>query len=58
MEVDDEDHPNTLIHGRNRIKSPQIARYKIGPKIPLKIMKQKNIAARGRRLFDPKAQLY
>jgi hypothetical protein len=49
MEVDDDAHPSTQIHGRNRGKSPQITRYKIGPKIPLKIMKKKNIAARGRR---------
>jgi hypothetical protein len=30
-------------------KTPQIARKKIGPKIPRKIMKKKNIVARGRR---------
>jgi hypothetical protein len=30
-------------------KSPQITKYKTRPKIPPKIMKKKNIAARGRR---------
>jgi hypothetical protein len=30
-------------------KTPQIARSKIGSKIPLKIMKMKNIAAQDRR---------
>jgi hypothetical protein len=47
-EVDNDAHPRTQIDGRNRRKSPQTVRYKIGLKIPLKIMKKKNIAARGR----------
>jgi hypothetical protein len=33
-------------------------RSKIGPKIPPKIMKIKNIVAQDRRLFNPKAQIY
>jgi hypothetical protein len=49
MEVDDEAHPSTQIHGRNRRKYPQITRYKIGPKIPPKITETKNIETRGRR---------
>jgi hypothetical protein len=36
----------------------QIARTKIGPKIPLKIKKMKNISAQDRRWFNPKAQIY
>jgi hypothetical protein len=48
MEVDDEAHPSTQIHGRNRRKTSQIVRSKIGPKIPLKITKKTNIAAQGR----------
>jgi hypothetical protein len=40
MEVDDESHPSTQIHRRNRRKSPQIRRYKIRPKIPLKVTKK------------------
>jgi hypothetical protein len=49
MEVDDDTHPSTQIHRRNRKKFPPIVRYKIGPKIPPKISKKKNIAAQGRR---------
>jgi hypothetical protein len=49
MEVDDEAHSSTQIHEMNRRKPPQIVRYKIGPKIPSKIKKKKNIATRGRR---------
>jgi hypothetical protein len=48
MEVDDEAHPSTQIHGRNK-KTPQIMRSKIELQIPLKIMKKKNITAQGRR---------
>jgi hypothetical protein len=50
MEVDDEAHPSTHIHARNRRTSPPIARYKIRPKIPQKIQKKKNIATRGRKI--------
>jgi hypothetical protein len=53
-----EAHPSNLSHGRNQIKILQIARTKIGPKIPLKIKKMKNISAQDRRWFNPKAQLY
>jgi hypothetical protein len=49
MEVDDEAHPSTQIHKRNQIKTPQIARLKIRPKIPSKITKKNNIAAQGWR---------
>jgi hypothetical protein len=45
MEVEDEAHPRTQIYGRNRRKTPEIMRLKIGPKISLKILKKKNIAA-------------
>jgi hypothetical protein len=49
MELDDEAHPSTQIHERNKRKTSQITRLKIGPKIPLKIMKKKNLAAHRRR---------
>jgi hypothetical protein len=49
MEVDEETHSSTQIHGRKRRKTPQIMRSKIGSKIHPKIMKKKNIAARERR---------
>jgi hypothetical protein len=49
MEVEDGDHPSIQIYGRNRRKTSQITRLKIRPKIPSKILKKKNIAARGRR---------
>jgi hypothetical protein len=45
MEVDDEDHPRTQIHRRNKRKTPQITRSKIGTQILLKIMKKKNLTA-------------
>jgi hypothetical protein len=54
LEVDDEAHPGTKIHGRNRRKTPQIAKSKIGPKVPSKISKMKNITAQQRRCFNPK----
>jgi hypothetical protein len=40
MEVEDEAHPSTQIHGMNQRKTPQIMRSKIGPKIHKKIMKK------------------
>jgi hypothetical protein len=49
MEVEYEAHPSTQIHRRNRRITPQIMTSKIGPKIPPKITKKKNIAALGRR---------
>jgi hypothetical protein len=49
LEVDGEACSSTQTHGRNRRKTPQITRSKIGPKIPLKIMKMKNIATQNRR---------
>jgi hypothetical protein len=49
MEVDDEAHPITQIYGRNRRKTPQIVKSKIGPKIAPKIMKMENIAVQDRR---------
>jgi hypothetical protein len=45
LEVDDEAHHSTQIHGRNQRKTPQIIKSKIGQKIPSKISKMKNIAA-------------
>jgi hypothetical protein len=33
LEVDDETKPSTQTHGRNREKTPQIMRSRIGPKI-------------------------
>jgi hypothetical protein len=33
MEVDDETQPSNQTHGRNRRKTPQIMRSRIGPKI-------------------------
>jgi hypothetical protein len=49
LEVNDEAHPSTQIHGRNQRKTPQILKSKIGPKIPSKIMKMENITAQDRR---------
>jgi hypothetical protein len=40
-----EAHPSNLSHGRNQRKILQITRMKIGPKIPPKIKKLKNISA-------------
>jgi hypothetical protein len=37
------------MHRRNRRKTPQIAKSNIGPKIPPKISKIKNIAAQQKR---------
>jgi hypothetical protein len=48
LEVDDEAHPSTQIHERNRRKTPQIVNSKIRAKIPLKIMKMKNITSQDR----------
>jgi hypothetical protein len=56
--VDDEARPSTQTHGKNRWKTPQIMGSKIGPKIPPKIMKMKNIAAQDIRWLNPKAWLY
>jgi hypothetical protein len=58
LEVDDEARPSTQNHGRNRRKTPQIVKLKIGPKIPPKIMKMKNIASQDRRRFRPNTQMY
>jgi hypothetical protein len=44
-----EAHPSNLSRGRNRRKTLQIARMKIGPKIPSKIKKLKNISAQRER---------
>jgi hypothetical protein len=44
-----EAHPSNLSYGRNQRKTLQIARAKIGPKIPSKIKKMKNISAQDRR---------
>jgi hypothetical protein len=41
LEVDDQACPSSQTHGRNRRKTPPIARSKIGSKIPPKIMKMK-----------------
>jgi hypothetical protein len=49
LEVDDEVHPSIEIHKRNQRKTPQITKSKIGPKIPQKISKMKNIAAQQER---------
>jgi hypothetical protein len=43
-----ESHPINLSHGRNRRKTFQIARIKIGQKIPPKIKKMINISAHRR----------
>jgi hypothetical protein len=44
-----EAHPINLSHRRNQRKTIQIARTKIGPKIPPKIKKIKNISAHRER---------
>jgi hypothetical protein len=44
-----EAHPRNLSHRRNRSKTLQMARTKIGPKIPPKIKKIKNISVQDRR---------
>jgi hypothetical protein len=49
LEVDDKAHRSTQTHRRDRRKTQQIMRTKIGPKIPLKIMKIKNNVAQGGR---------
>jgi hypothetical protein len=49
LKVDDEAHPSTQIHRRNRRETHQITKSKIGPKIAPKIMKMKNIAAQDGR---------
>jgi hypothetical protein len=48
LELDDAAHPSTQIHRRNK-KTPQIAKSKIRPKMPPKIMKMENIAAQDSR---------
>jgi hypothetical protein len=48
LEVNDEAHPITQIHGRNQRKTHQIMKSKIVPKIPSKIMKMDNIATEDR----------
>jgi hypothetical protein len=53
-----EAHPSNLSHRRNRRKTLQIARMKIGPKIPPKIKKMKNILAHRERWFNPNPQMY
>jgi hypothetical protein len=58
LDVDDEVFPSTQTHGRNGRKTPQIMRSKIGPKIPPKIMKMKNITAQDRRYFNPNTRMY
>jgi hypothetical protein len=49
LEVDDEARPSNLSHRRNQRETPQIVRSKIGPKIPPKNMKMKNISAQVKR---------
>jgi hypothetical protein len=44
-----EAHPSNLFHRRNQRKTLQIARTKIGSKIPPKIKKIKNISAHKER---------
>jgi hypothetical protein len=41
-----EAHPHNISNGRNQRKTLQIARIKIGPKIPLKIKKIKTFYTR------------
>jgi hypothetical protein len=53
-----EAYPSNLSHGRNQRKTLQIARTKIGSKIPLKIKKKKNISAHTERWFNPKPWMY
>jgi hypothetical protein len=54
LEVNDEARPSTQIHGSNQRKTPQIVKSKIEAKIPRKIMKMKNGAARRETRFNPK----
>jgi hypothetical protein len=58
LQVDDEAHPRTQIHGTNQRKTPQIKKSKIGPKIPPKNMKMKNIVPQDRRRFNPNTRMY
>jgi hypothetical protein len=58
LEVGDEAHPSTQIHGRNQRKTTQIMKLKIGPKIPLKITKMKNNAAQDKKRISPSTQMY
>jgi hypothetical protein len=50
--------PSNVSHGRNQRKTLRIARTKIGPKIPFKIRKMKNISAQDRRWFYPNPRIY
>jgi hypothetical protein len=52
LEINDEAHPSTQIHGWNQRKTTQIARSKSGKKSP-KIAKIKNIAASLSLLSSP-----
>jgi hypothetical protein len=54
LEVDDKTHPSTQICGRNRRKTPQIAKSKIGPKIPPKISKNEKHSSSTREMIQPK----
>jgi hypothetical protein len=71
LEVDDEACPHTQSHGRNRRKTTQSARSKIGPKMHPKITKMENIAAQveddltqthrcidANQEFNPNTQMY
>jgi hypothetical protein len=53
-----EAHPSNLSHGRNQRKTLQLARTKIGPKMPPKIKKMKNISAHRKRRFNPNPRMY
>jgi hypothetical protein len=53
LEVDDEAHPNTQIHGRNQRKTHQIMKSKIGPKY-LKNLKNEKYCSSTKEMIPPK----
>jgi hypothetical protein len=53
-----EAHPSNLSLVRNQRKTLQIIGTNIGPKIPSKIKKLKNISAHSERLLNPNQQMH
>jgi hypothetical protein len=58
MEVDDETHPSTQLHGRNRRKTSQISRTQNQTKILQKSQKKEKWDAHLEMRFNHKDQLY
>jgi hypothetical protein len=58
LEVEDEAHPSTQIHGRNRRKTPPNSQMKNRAKILQKSQKKKNDPYKLETIFTHKDQLY